>query len=816
MKIPLLCTCLQVMQYNPFESEDHSVQTQSATDNRVDNHSNGSIIAVSYEARAAGVKRIMRGREARRACPELQMVQVPTRHGKADLEIYRAAGAEVVNILMTGGITERASVDEAYVDVTVEATKRLKIARAAGDSALRALLERAAAASAGSGDPGPHISAPELDQGEDPLDEQHDEGDETVRHCLEDVGGAASDTQATSAASGHASASGNFEGTAKSSAPAVMPQLVSRDDVRQGHAGQGAQPTARSASTLRWWARPVVIAEASTALGRGVDDGGLRWREHEVLLAAGSLVVAELRAAVRNKLGYSCSAGVAHNKILAKLGCGLHKPNQQTLVPLDATAALLAPLDLTRLRGLGAKLGERVKKELGCNTVGELAAVPVARLIDIFGAQTATQLDMLARGEDTEEVKNRALPKSIGCGKVFNRSSWKTGANSPFKSDSRDHLSTKVSTSVGGAAAGPRVWLLRELSEVETWVRQLANEQAERLARDRTQYSRVARSLTVSVSMECESGPPEVSDEQHQQQRLRRRQLVQQAQLHSSRQGRRVSMSKSCRLRYGADEIFDDAMAIMRRWLAEHRGFGVSSLYLTGTDFSKVGGADISKYLRPSSHTSSRVGSFGGAAGDATTQGGAGDSAHKRRRLGDAVESEALLAASTLLEGGVEEDILAEDDELLDDDMCSSSILRADLDGQKTLCVSTSTSTDGSPPHGRTLVQPAATGVEGAKVVASPGSNTSPPTSSLLVGSAGSNCHPANELSLEQRQAGADVDTQRYLEASKDLDVATFFALPEALRTELVRDWKRATAAFSRANSAARGSRKISAFFSKR
>ena len=75
-----------VMQYNPFESEDHSVLSQSATDNRVDNNSNGSIIAVSYEARAAGVKRIMRGREARRACPQLQMVQVPTRHGKADLD----------------------------------------------------------------------------------------------------------------------------------------------------------------------------------------------------------------------------------------------------------------------------------------------------------------------------------------------------------------------------------------------------------------------------------------------------------------------------------------------------------------------------------------------------------------------------------------------------------------------------------------------------------------------------------------------------------------------------------------------------------
>ncbi len=32
-------------------------------------------------------------------------------------------------------------------------------------------------------------------------------------------------------------------------------------------------------------------------------------------------------------------------------------------------------MDLTRLRGLGAKLGERVKTELGCDTVGQLAAV---------------------------------------------------------------------------------------------------------------------------------------------------------------------------------------------------------------------------------------------------------------------------------------------------------------------------------------------------------------------------------------------------------------------------------------------------------
>eukprot|EP01052_Picozoa_sp_SAG31_P061294 SAG31_NODE_20385_length_576_cov_0.924528_1_plen_123_part_10 len=94
----------------------------------------------------------------------------------------------------------------------------------------------------------------------------------------------------------------------------------------------------------RWWRRKLLL-----------------WRPQELLFAAASVVVAELRAAVSNETGYSCSAGVASNKLLAKLCCGLHKPNQQTLLPNEAIAALLLPLELGRLRGLGAKLGVRGK-----------------------------------------------------------------------------------------------------------------------------------------------------------------------------------------------------------------------------------------------------------------------------------------------------------------------------------------------------------------------------------------------------------------------------------------------------------------------
>lgn len=31
--------------------------------------------------------------------------------------------------------------------------------------------------------------------------------------------------------------------------------------------------------------------------------------------------------------GFTCSAGIAANKLLAKVGSALHKPNQQTIVP---------------------------------------------------------------------------------------------------------------------------------------------------------------------------------------------------------------------------------------------------------------------------------------------------------------------------------------------------------------------------------------------------------------------------------------------------------------------------------------------------
>ena len=75
---------IAVIQYNPFGD----LATVPASAERTFNDSNGSIIALSYGAgRAAGVKRGMRGHEARKLCPSLQLIQVPVSNGLSLIHI---------------------------------------------------------------------------------------------------------------------------------------------------------------------------------------------------------------------------------------------------------------------------------------------------------------------------------------------------------------------------------------------------------------------------------------------------------------------------------------------------------------------------------------------------------------------------------------------------------------------------------------------------------------------------------------------------------------------------------------------------------
>lgn len=70
--------------------------------------------------------RHMRGDQAKEACPDIELVRVPNIREKADLSKYREAGKEVAEVLQSfTPLLERASVDEAYLDITDRVQSRL-------------------------------------------------------------------------------------------------------------------------------------------------------------------------------------------------------------------------------------------------------------------------------------------------------------------------------------------------------------------------------------------------------------------------------------------------------------------------------------------------------------------------------------------------------------------------------------------------------------------------------------------------------------------------------------------------------------------
>lgn len=62
---------------------------------------------------------------------------------------------------------------------------------------------------------------------------------------------------------------------------------------------------------------------------------------------------------------------MAHNKLLAKLCSNMHKPNAQTVLPLDKVEAVFRTLPVEKVKGWGGKLGVKIMEKLGVSTAGE-------------------------------------------------------------------------------------------------------------------------------------------------------------------------------------------------------------------------------------------------------------------------------------------------------------------------------------------------------------------------------------------------------------------------------------------------------------
>ncbi|MFH0919417.1 MAG: DNA polymerase IV [Fibrobacterota bacterium] len=151
-----------------------------------------------------------------------------------------------------------------------------------------------------------------------------------------------------------------------------------------------------------------------------VDEAYLDISDLGKLFGVPEQIARKIKVCIREALSLTASIGVAPCKTVAKIAANLNKPDGLLIVLPEEVQALLDPLPVSRLPGVGAVTHEALKK-LGIRTVAELRKYPPAVLSKKFGEGVCESLLALARGRDDSAVETVHETKSISREHTFQK-----------------------------------------------------------------------------------------------------------------------------------------------------------------------------------------------------------------------------------------------------------------------------------------------------------------------------------------------------------------------------------------------------------
>ncbi|KAI8909769.1 hypothetical protein EDD86DRAFT_190715 [Gorgonomyces haynaldii] len=141
--------------------------------------------------------------------------------------------------------------------------------------------------------------------------------------------------------------------------------------------------------------------------------------EDEALYHA-SMIAFEIRTRLKNELGFTCSAGIAHNKTLAKLASSRNKPNKQTAILSSAVALFMNDIPYQKIGGLGGKLGQQLQSRFGSMTCGQMHQISFKDLQAAVGQEAQWVFDIV-RGICNDSVVSQQPPKTLSSFKNFSQ-----------------------------------------------------------------------------------------------------------------------------------------------------------------------------------------------------------------------------------------------------------------------------------------------------------------------------------------------------------------------------------------------------------
>jgi DNA polymerase-4 len=128
-------------------------------------------------------------------------------------------------------------------------------------------------------------------------------------------------------------------------------------------------------------------------------------------------IAARIKTRIRERTGLTASVGVAPNKLVAKIASDLRKPDGLVIVLPGDVQALLDPLPVRRLFGLGEKTAPKVEA-LGIHTFRDLRLANPDRLRPVFGRYTERVIERAA-GIDDRPVQPDLDEKQVSAEETF-------------------------------------------------------------------------------------------------------------------------------------------------------------------------------------------------------------------------------------------------------------------------------------------------------------------------------------------------------------------------------------------------------------
>lgn len=156
----------------------------------------------------------------------------------------------------------------------------------------------------------------------------------------------------------------------------------------------------------------------------GIDEAYLDVSE---LTDTAECIAAKIKTGIKEETGLTCSVGIAPNKLLAKIASDLQKPDGLTILNEEDIESRLWPLPTRKLYGLGPKT-EAYLKNIGIETIGQLAAMAIEKLVEHFGSSYGQYLYDSSRGINDSPLITHWETKSISRETTFQKDvkDWQT------------------------------------------------------------------------------------------------------------------------------------------------------------------------------------------------------------------------------------------------------------------------------------------------------------------------------------------------------------------------------------------------------